>query len=222
MSNDCHFEPPNREAGKWRAVRGETSIIPKAQNRANHCKIAHFRIFSCIFSPAENRAENAWFCGGFAGFSRKMCGFGRYAAVPNRLGAWVGLAISDFPVRIAKRLPARNNWRILRNPNYRNSPGVPRLRCRKCPIISIPSRPTVRPKMWRAASGETSIIPKAQNRANRCKIAHFRIFSCIFSSAENRAENAWFCGGFDGFSRKMCGFGRYAAVPNAIWEHGRD
>ena len=83
--NNRHFEPPNREAGKWRAARGETSIIPKAQNRANRCKIAHFRIFSYIFSPAENRAENAWFCGGFAGFSRKMRDFGRYAAVPNAI-----------------------------------------------------------------------------------------------------------------------------------------
>lgn len=151
-----------------------------------------------------------------------MRGFRRYIAVPNRLDTWVRLVISDFPMRIAKRLPAGNHWRMLRNPNYRNSPGVSRLRCRKYPIIAILSRPTVRPKIWRTARSETPIIPKAQNRANRRKIVHFRIFSCIFSPAENRAENTRFCGGFAGFSRKMRGFERYVAVPNATGAYGQN
>ena len=125
--NNFHPEPPNSEAENMADDPQQTPIIPKTQNRANRCKIAHFRVFSCIFSPAENRAENTRFCGGFAKFSRKMRGFGRYVAAANRLGTWVRLAISVFPVRIAKRLPAGNHWRMLKNPNYRNFPGVSRL-----------------------------------------------------------------------------------------------
>ena len=138
-------------------------------------------------------------------------------------GTWARLKIPVFSrACIVKWRVTGNNWRMPENSNYRIFPGASRRRCRECPIIPISNRSAVRPENGGRPAAETSIIPKAQNRANHCKIAHFRIFSCIFGPAENRAENARICGGFDGFSRKMCGFGRYAAVPNAIWEHGRD
>ena len=97
-------------------------------------------------------------------------------------------------------------------------PGVAHSPHRRCPMIAISSHPTVRPENGGRPAAKLLLFPKLKIAQTAAKSHIFAFFHAFLV----RRKTGRKMHGFAAVSRKMCGFGRYAAVPDAIGEHGRD
>ena len=155
-------------------------LFPKLKIAQITAKSHIFAFFRAFLVRRKTERKMHGFAAVLMGFREKCAVLGvmqRYRMPSGNMGEIENSCFSC--ACIVKWRVAGNNWRILRNPNYRNSPGVSRRRCRECPIIPISSHPTVRPENGGRYAAKLQLSPKlkiAQITAKSHIFAFFRAF----------------------------------------------